>query len=292
MPDTETLTLDRATDPRPLVIYHGGCPDGFTAAWIARLRWPLAEFHAGVYGAPFPNVDGRDVVIVDFSYPLDQTLELMDRCRSLLMLDHHETAVQNLAPLGEGTERHRIILDQTHSGAMLAWLHIVAALQEEPSDAPMFVRYVEDRDLWKFDLLYSREVNAYIQAIPFNFEKYDALAQVRIDRLVELGAAIEMRNRTLVDQIVETQTRMMRIGGYEIPVVAAPYGLGSDAAARLSPGRPFAGYYTDHADKRSFGLRSEDDGLDVSEIAGMYGGGGHVHAAGFRVPRDHPLATC
>ena len=39
-----------------------------------------------------------------------------------------------------------------------------------------------------------------------------------------------------------------------------------------------------------FSLRSTDDGLDVSEIATAYGGGGHRAAAGFSVPREHELA--
>lgn len=33
------------------------------------------------------------------------------------------------------------------------------------------------------------------------------------------------------------------------------------------------------------------DGLDVPLIAQQYGGGGHKHAAGFRVPQGHPLAS-
>jgi len=39
-----------------------------------------------------------------------------------------------------------------------------------------------------------------------------------------------------------------------------------------------------------FSLCSIEDGLDVSEIAKAYGGGGHSHTAGFQVPRDHKLA--
>jgi nanoRNase/pAp phosphatase (c-di-AMP/oligoRNAs hydrolase) len=34
---------------------------------------------------------------------------------------------------------------------------------------------------------------------------------------------------------------------------------------------------------RKVSLRSRDDGVDVSKIAGMFGGGGHEHASGFNV---------
>jgi nanoRNase/pAp phosphatase (c-di-AMP/oligoRNAs hydrolase) len=39
-----------------------------------------------------------------------------------------------------------------------------------------------------------------------------------------------------------------------------------------------------------FSLRSTEEGLDVAEIAKQYGGGGHKHASGFRVPFGHELA--
>ena len=42
-------------------------------------------------------------------------------------------------------------------------------------------------------------------------------------------------------------------------------------------------YYYDLGECRFFGLRSAPDGLDVAEIAEKFGGGGHKHAAGFRI---------
>ncbi|WP_224794071.1 DHHA1 domain-containing protein [Pseudomonas fluorescens] len=38
-----------------------------------------------------------------------------------------------------------------------------------------------------------------------------------------------------------------------------------------------------------FSLRSTDEGMDVSEVASQYGGGGHRNASGFRVPFGHEL---
>jgi nanoRNase/pAp phosphatase (c-di-AMP/oligoRNAs hydrolase) len=58
----------------------------------------------------------------------------------------------------------------------------------------------------------------------------------------------------------------------------------------MSKGEPFAACYWDTPESRVFGLRSGEDGADVSEIAKQYGGGGHKHAAGFKVPREHELA--
>ncbi len=53
-----------------LFIYHGGCFDGFTSAWIySRFVDSDAEFLGVKYGDQPPDVRGRDVVIADFSFP-------------------------------------------------------------------------------------------------------------------------------------------------------------------------------------------------------------------------------
>jgi nanoRNase/pAp phosphatase (c-di-AMP/oligoRNAs hydrolase) len=58
----------------------------------------------------------------------------------------------------------------------------------------------------------------------------------------------------------------------------------------MAQGQPFAACYWDTEEGRVFGLRAADDGVDVSEIAKEYGGGGHAKAAGFTVSRGHSLA--
>ena len=54
---------------RPLVIYHGNCYDGFTAAWIANSALNDAELIPAKYGDPPPDVMAREVFVLDFSYP-------------------------------------------------------------------------------------------------------------------------------------------------------------------------------------------------------------------------------
>ena len=54
----------------------------------------------------------------------------------------------------------------------------------------------------------------------------------------------------------------------------------------MAQGQPFAVCYWDTLQGRVFSLRSTDDGMDVSEIAKQYGGGGHRNAAGFTVSLD------
>jgi hypothetical protein len=54
---------------RPLIIYHGNCADGFSAAWCFWRKYrDGADYFAGVYQQEPPDVSGRDVFLVDFSY--------------------------------------------------------------------------------------------------------------------------------------------------------------------------------------------------------------------------------
>ena len=79
--------------------------------------------------------------------------------------------------------------------------------------------------------------------------------------------------------------RYMIIGGIRVPVANLPYTLTSDAGHHMATAdeNKIGVCYWDTPDGRVFSLRSLDDGPDVSAIAKDYGGGGHAHAAGFRM---------
>jgi oligoribonuclease NrnB/cAMP/cGMP phosphodiesterase (DHH superfamily) len=69
-----------------------------------------------------------------------------------------------------------------------------------------------------------------------------------------------------------------------VPTVNAPWVFSSDVGNILASGsksKVGATYYDREDGRRVFSLRSVSDGPDVSEIAKIYGGGGHRNAAGF-----------
>jgi hypothetical protein len=111
-----------------------------------------------------------------------------------------------------------------------------------------------------------------------------------IDVMTAQGAAIERKHRKDVAELVATCRRRITIAGHSVPVASMPYTMASDAGHLLSEGEPFAAVYWDTAEHRQFSLRSRPEGLDVAAICQGFGGGGHKHAAGFRVGREHELA--
>lgn len=280
---------------RPLVIYHGNCADGFSAAWCFWRKYGTgADYVAGVYQQDPPDVAGRDVYLVDFSYKRAVVEQMLKAANSVCLIDHHKTAIEDLQPLfkqdswtGEPKQLAHFT-DLNRSGATLAWDYLFPG-----EDRPLLLGHVEDRDLWRFKLAGTREIQAFVFSHEYSFELWDKLMsadQVELMKMTAAGAAIERKHHKDVAELVGVCKRRMVIGGHDVPVASLPYTLVSDAAHAMAQGEPFAACYWDTAEGRTFGLRATDEGIDVSEVAKRYGGGGHAKAAGFKVPRNHSLA--
>lgn len=267
----------------PLCIYHGNCADGFGAAWVFH-SWAdrQHDFHAGVYQTPPPDVEGRDVYLVDFSYKLAIVEEICEKATRVVLIDHHKTAIEDLAPLIE-SRRIEALVNLEKSGATLAWEWFHGHSEQR---MPQLLRHIEDRDLWRFALNGTREIQANVFSYPYDFAVWDRLMEQPVESLIAEGRAIERKHHKDIAELLGVVTRRMTIGGYDVPVANLPYTLVSDAANHLAQGEPFAACYWDTPQGRVFGLRSVKDGLDVSEIAKQYGGGGHRNAAGFKVDYD------
>ena len=283
-----------------LCIYHGNCADGFGAAWVVRnaLGDENVEFHAGVYGKTPPDVTARDVIMVDFSYKRPVLLEMAAKANSILILDHHKTAQEDLVDLPANVTA---VFDMKRSGAMIAWDYY------NPDKMPLpLIRHIQDRDLWTFKLPGTREIQSAVFAYPYEFDEWTKLMEGSTDQLYRDGLAIERKHHKDVAELVKMLKRRITIvwndendcaKDYVVWAASLPYTFTSDAGHLMCDGdEPFATCYWDTADARIFSLRSRfgsdnpGKSIDVSAIAKQYGGGGHAAAAGFQVPRDHPLA--
>lgn len=275
---------------KPLVIYHANCTDGFSAAWVFHHKDPDGyDFHPGSYGAAPPDVTGRDVYLVDFSYPRAVLREMARGAASLTVLDHHKTAQADLEGFTDEASNTTVVFDMDRSGCAIAWDFMFPH-----SPRPLLLGHVQDRDLWKFKLDGTRDVMAYVFSFKQSFETWDRLmaaAPVELLKMTAAGSAIERKHAKDVSEIVSMCQRSLVIGGHKVMAAGVPSTMASDAGALMAQGKPLAACYYDTHSHRCFSLRSTDAGIDVSAIAKEYGGGGHRNAAGFRVERTHPLAT-
>lgn len=265
---------------KKLCIYHSNCLDGFAAAWVVHVALgENVEFYKGIHQQAPPDVSGRDVLLVDFSYKNNVLENMLNIADSITILDHHISAEKDLSDLLQ-TGKIKGLFDMNKSGAMLAWQWFNPEQQ-----APKLIAYIQDRDLWHFKLAGTKEINAALSSYPYDFKLWDKfmVSDDELEALKRDGEAIERKLQKDVKELIAAGVRRMIIAGYDVPVLNASAAYVSDAGHIMSVGEPFAACYWDHTNGRSFSLRSSENGVDVAEVAEKYGGGGHQKAAGFTV---------
>lgn len=290
-----------------LCIYHGNCADGFGAAWAVWKRFGDAvEFHPGAYQQDPPDVAGRDVLLVDFSYKRPVIESMAKMARTITILDHHKSAAEDLVAFNKpadifesfdcfaelsqlfGYSNVRALFDMERSGAMITWNYF-----HPNTPPPRLIQHIQDRDLWQFKLPGTREIQATLFSYPYDFAVWDELMDSFDEAggsiLQDEGTAIERKHFKDIKELLKAGTMRMTIAGLEVPCANLPYTMSSDAGIQMAQGEPFAACYWDTPSGRVFSLRSADNGLDVSEIAKRYGGGGHRHAAGFTLKHGASL---
>lgn len=298
------------TDYKPdIVIYHDHCADGFGAAWACWMRWrDGCQYAPANYGQMPPDVAGKHVLIVDFSYKRDVLREMGKQARSVIVLDHHKTAAADLDdwtiddvagdfwagdnPMKAVCENDdhigqpiAALFDMDRSGARLAWEFC------HDTDPPLLIRLIEDRDLWRFTMEDTKPFSLWLRSEPFSFDRFELLAQQLNDandahEIMTEARAMQRFFDAKVDEIASF-ARRRRIGEHEPIVVNCPPMFASEVGHALldkHPDAPFAATYFDGPNSRMWSLRSRDDRQDVSAIAAKFGGGGHRNAAGFGTP--------
>lgn len=284
MPCLRTLLGGENMTKKILVLYHANCADGFCAAWIAhRYFGDEAEYLPVQYSEDPPDVTDRHAYILDFSYKRNVTIAMAFKAKRLFILDHHKTAEKELDSIsyvhGHPDEGTNIFckFDISKSGGRLTWEHFYPGQK-----APWLVDYTEDRDLWLWKRMESREVNAALASYERTFERWDAFDKLGtpIQTLADEGRAILRYQQQIVDGQCANASEIV-LDGHKVLSVNATV-LISEIAGQLAKDRPFGATWFQRADgKKVWSLRSRDGGIDVSEIAKAHGGGGHRNAAGF-----------
>lgn len=278
---------------KTLVLHHADA-DGFGAAFALNTTLKPGEEVTYIpvqYGQEPPNVAGYDFLyILDFSYKRPVMEDLYAKMNgAIFCIDHHKTAQAELDGLTY------CLFDMEKSGAGLTW----AFCWPNDTHLPAILAYVQDRDLWKFELPMSKEVNAYIATMEWDFGVWD---QFDLETAKAAGAAIlAFQQRQIEGRLKDVVVRRVYnpnspefdaysyrdtqegVDYFMVPVVNASENISElgEAMCHAYPDAPFSMSYCDCADgSRSYSLRSRN-GFDVSTVAKAFGGGGHPGAAGF-----------
>ncbi len=338
-----------------LILYHQGCTDGLVSAVIALKYYIERNYHVRLYSIVAGNLpidlllssypSNLIIRLVDLSITMDEYGLLASHFNDLAILDHHETTYKscienkadifkhslNTIGLPEGIlyQYNKLYYSLERSGASLAWEYWY------PNDpVPDLVRYVQDRDTWKFKLPNSREINqGIIKLIGFQFDRLNNV----IDSLKSLLGVDNIKLDSIYDKRIIN--KIPKLGPYMQLLISSDLTkfkeIGEIAIKdieccikRLAAGAEIinwhkykvfmvqsnlyiselANYLYNLVDKENnylcdfvlvwryenkichVSLRSLNGvGTNVAEIAQMYKGGGHKHAAGFKVTLEYMI---
>lgn len=271
-----------------IVIYHGNCADGFTAAWLVNMfhckrgvpdDWVIAH-HGAVYNEDPPDVLGRVVYIVDFSYSPAAMLRICEQAEQVVWIDHHASAIDDMR--GTFHPKLKKVTSTERSGAYLTSEYLWPNC--EPSE---LVRLVDDRDRWVFKYPETKAFHAGLFSRPYKIGEWNKVSHSCLSVALE-GEAILRKHWKDIRELLDVMTVVRDVAGTAVPTANLPYTSASDACQELldrHPEAPFAVCWFKRKDgKMVFSLRSRNGSdVDVSAVAKTFGGGGHKHAAGFAV---------
>lgn len=264
-----------------VVLYHGDCADGFSAAWAVWKKFGnRAEYIKVFHRNPPPSgLKNKEIYLVDFIYPLTTIKKLITDNKRVTAIDHHFSA-EKMAKL-----TYEYSFSTKNSGSMLAWKYFYPA-----KAVPTLLKYVEDADLYKFKLPYSKEIFAYIESFDFDFKTWDKLAcdlekSAARKKCIEKGKRILKYEEKLVKRIAANNRVLVEFKGHKTYAVNSPEFPSQIGTILLKKLPPIAIIWYKSRNKIVVSLRS-DGSVDVSKIAQSFNGGGHKQAAGFSFPAE------
>lgn len=263
-----------------VVLYHGDCSDGLGGAWAAWKKFGSKADYVALYrGNPVPEgLSGRTLYFIDFVYESEIVSDLVANNKKVVGLDHHVTMKVPIALMDKES-----VYSEDHSGAVVAWKYF-----HRGKKVPLLLRYIEDRDTWRWKMAKSREFSAYIEIQDLDFKNFNKLAKdfesaSNRKRYLEIGNILLKERRDSINRLVSS-AELVDFEGQKVFAVNAPHVFAGDLGnvlAKMHP--PFAIVWVVDGSLLRVSLRGLK-GSNVGELSRKYGGGGHEAAAGFTLP--------
>lgn len=295
----------------PLVVYHAHCMDGIGAAYCVWLGLKgKCYLLAQEYNKP-PICDevyhGRKVIIVDFCFPVDQLVSMEKSATSIEIYDHHAGLAEDVGKaIRKGLLRNTLLtFNNNKSGVRLAWENFMqyeespaklpASCMQDVNESPFFVNYIEDRDLWRFNLVNTEAFCAAFAIISKDIVSvHSFLTNWSIGNIINMGELLVKKRQQEVESFAAKALPVIAVNGKKAMLVNAPLSYASELGDYLC--KKHAGYFAiiyecnDLEGRLRVSMRSrQGHDIDVAAFARTVGGGGHKNAAGCTVSNIYKL---
>ncbi|MFA5382468.1 MAG: hypothetical protein WC356_04825 [Candidatus Micrarchaeia archaeon] len=288
-----------------ICFYHRGDLDGHCSGAIVRHRYPECKMVGIDYEDEFPWADvspGEDVIMCDFSLPMDQMERLRILCiqpqifwvggkphHNFTWIDHHKTAIDKAREAGFVTPGLRVV---GKAGCELTWEYL---FPDEPMPCAVFLlgRYDvwdERNVLWTSDILpfqYGLRKELTDPANPDTAGTWEMILRAAefepiFEGLIGEGNAILTYQHQQDEKLMARHAFITTLDG----IAALAVNNGPGGSMKFEPAPPghhlfFISFARLPGKKWLVNLYTFRDDVDCGEIAKRHGGGGHRKAAGF-----------
>ncbi len=266
-----------------LITHSTSCMDGKMCAAIYHqymtdndLEYEIKFTQYGEDSLDMELVKDKNVIMADFSYPVDILDNINYNATNFILLDHHKLPK-------EISDLPYAIIDRTKCGSLLLWEYLYP-----DTEIPELILAVDARDRWtqewqdnKYQL---HEVHAALNLI--KYDDYDKLLSYlyNIHPLKSAGSSILQYQKTIVDgtskKVEKGKTLRVEWCGHNVPLINTNT-LISEIGNEVSKNESFAVMFFFTNDSIVFSFRS-DGNFDGTEL----GFQGHPSACGCSFPLE------
>lgn len=282
----------------PVVITHGGCPDGTAAAYVLLQKYPQAYVHYAFVrnfneDKNMPMLHNKDLIIVDYSYPADIIEMLSKICKSITIYDHHITTQNNLSSLR--LKNVKIHIELNKCGGEIAW-----DIEFPKVPHPWWMVHIRDRDLWLWDNPQSHAFSEAFSEMGVNLENMRKIAAMTPTEIADFYS----RGQLLYDFRTKTYSKIcdtaeyVYFAGYKVYAInttAFQSDIGNILAKRLGADFAVVYRYCVSTSRWYISLRGTKHSPNLADLAKRLAaengteGGGHPRAAGYEYTGNFPL---
>jgi oligoribonuclease NrnB/cAMP/cGMP phosphodiesterase (DHH superfamily) len=282
-------------------IWHHNDNDGRCAAYIARMAMEekyqiksMTFYEMDYTKTPdFSEVQPEDkCIIVDFSFKPEDMERLNQTQARVIWIDHHKTAIESLKNVNDkdGLEISGL-RRTTDSATLLAWEYFFTDIP-----APYAVQLVDDHDAWKHKLPESMDFlmgSQLFDRSPAIDHKSNFWTATIIDgtwkHVANQGRIINLHQKEHNKSKLKELGWVGMLRGFGRFVLCLNGMRGSQSFESCPhPGDFDVLCAYEHKGNMFTVSLYSNRGVDVSELAKQFGGGGHAGAAGF-VCRELPI---
>ncbi|MCP6719771.1 MAG: DHHA1 domain-containing protein [Patescibacteria group bacterium] len=258
-----------------VVLYHSDCRDGFSAAWVAWKKFKNKADYVPIEARVLPKkpLKGKEIYVLDNSFPASTLKRLIKNNLSLMVIDHHKSSEKDVKSIPSH------VFDLNHSGAVLSWKYF-----HPKKPVPKFLRYVEDADIWRFREPFTKEISTRLNLEEFTFTRWTHLANLletaaKRKKYAEEGKLLLRYKHMLIDRLVAKANDVV-FEKIKTKAVNSPLFRSEVGHILAKKHGPIGIIWRQSKEKINVSLRSNGK-VDVSKLAAKYGGGGHKAAAAF-----------